>query len=61
VLPGDVEFTVAEPAAKANLYDFRTPEYTVTVPARTKLTVDSRGTFHLGKNTKQNRVRLVQP
>ncbi|MFO8012733.1 MAG: hypothetical protein R6X20_05435 [Phycisphaerae bacterium] len=61
VLQGDVEFTVAEPAAKVNLYDFRTPEYTVTVPARTKLNVDSRGTFHLGKNAKQNRVRLVQP
>ncbi|MFO8012732.1 MAG: hypothetical protein R6X20_05430 [Phycisphaerae bacterium] len=58
VLQGDVEFTVAEPAAKVNLYDFRTPEYTVTVPARTKLNVDSRGTFHLGKNAKQNRVRL---
>jgi hypothetical protein len=61
VLPGDVEFSVAEPAAKVTLYDFRTPEYTVTVPARTKLNVDSRGTFHLGKNAKQNRVRIVQP
>ena len=59
VLGGDVEFNVAAPAAKANLYDFRTPEYTVTVPARTKLKVESRGTFHLGKNQKQNRVRLV--
>jgi len=58
ILAGDVEFSVAEPAAKVNLYDFRTPEYTVTVPARTKLKVDSRGTFHLGTNQKQNRVRL---
>ena len=61
VLGGDVEFTAAEPAAKVNLYDFRTPEYTVTVPAKTEVKVDSRGTFHLGKNAKQNRVRLVQP
>jgi hypothetical protein len=58
VLQGDVAFSVGQPAAKVNLYDFRTPEYTVTVPARTKQTVDSRGTFHLGKNAKQNRVRL---
>ena len=58
VLGGDVEFNVAAPAAKATLYDFRTPEYTVTVPARTKLKVDSGGTFHLGTNAKQNRVRL---
>ena len=58
VLAGDVEFTAAEPAGGLTLYDFRTPEYTVTVPARTKMKVDSRGTFHLGKNAKQNRVRL---
>jgi len=61
VLAGDVEFTAAEPAGGLTLYDFRTPEYTVTVPARTEVKVDSRGTFHLGKNAKQNRVRLVQP
>jgi len=60
VLQGDVEFTVGQPAAKVNLYDYRTPEYTVTVPARTKLKVDSKGTFHLGKNAKQNRVRLTK-
>jgi len=58
VLQGDCEFTAQEPAAKATLYNFRTPEYTVTVPARTKLKVESKGTFHLGKNAKQNRVRL---
>jgi len=59
VLPGHVEFTVAEPAARVNLYDYRTPEYTVTAPARKKETWLSEGTFHLGRNQKQNRVRLV--
>jgi len=58
VLAGDVEFTVGGPAEGTNLYDFRTPEYTVTVPARKKQTWPSDGTFHLGKNQKQNRVRL---
>jgi len=59
VLPGHVEFTVAEPAARVNLYDYRTPEYTVTVPARKKETWLSEGTFHLGRNQKQNRVLLL--
>jgi hypothetical protein len=57
VLDGDVEFRQEDP--KAALYDFRTPEYTVTVAPAEKKKWTSDGTFHLGKNAKQNRVRLV--
>ena len=60
VLPGDVEFGAGAPAENLKLYDFRTPEYTVTVPARQKQVVTSAGTFHLGKNAKQNRVSLTK-
>ena len=58
VLPGDVEFSAGAPAENLKLYDYRTPEYTVTVPARLKPVITSTGTFHLGTNAKQNRVRL---
>jgi hypothetical protein len=53
-----VEFGAGAPAENLKLYDFRTPEYTVTVPARQKQVIMSVGTFHLGKNAKQNRVSL---
>ena len=58
VLPGHVEFSAKAPAEDLKLYDFRTPEYVVTVPARQKQFVTTEGTFHLGKNQKQNRVDL---
>ena len=56
VLQGDVEFSMKTPGLK--LYDFHTAEYTLEVVPGKK-TYDSEGTFHLGRNTKQNEVRLV--
>jgi len=58
VLPGDVEFT-AEAVGNLNLYDYRTPEYTMTIPSRKPIKWLTEGTFHLGRNAKQNRVRLI--
>ena len=58
VLPGDVEFS-AEAVGGLNLYDYRTPEYTMTIPSRKPTKWVTEGTFHLGRNAKQNRVRLV--
>jgi len=60
VLPGHVEFSAKPPAEGLTRYDFRTPEYVVTVPARAKQIVTTEGTFHLGKNQKQNRVSIVR-
>jgi len=57
VLAGDVEFA-AEAVGNLKLYDYRTPEYTMTIPSRKPTKWVTEGTFHLGKNTKQNRVRL---
>jgi len=59
VLPGDVEFT-AEAVGNLNLYDYRTPEYTMTVPSRKPIKWLTEGTFHLGVNQKQSRVRLIE-
>jgi hypothetical protein len=56
VLQGDVEFSMETPGLK--LYDFHTVEYTLQLTPGTK-TFDSEGTFHFGRNTKQNEVRLV--
>jgi hypothetical protein len=56
VLPGDVEFGMEGAAVK--LYDFHTPEYVLTLAAGEKQKWLSEGTFHLGRNQKQNRVRL---
>jgi hypothetical protein len=58
VLQGDVEFSMKTPGLK--LFDFHTVEYTLDV-APGKKTYDSAGTFHLGRNAKQNEVRLVNP
>jgi hypothetical protein len=58
VLQGDVAFSMKTPGLK--LYDFHTAEYTLEV-APGKKTYDSEGTFHLGRNTKQNEVRLASP
>jgi len=58
VLPGHAEFSAKAPADELKRYDFRTPEYVVTAPARAKQIVTTEGTFHLGKNQKQNRVDL---
>jgi hypothetical protein len=56
VLPGDVEFGMEGGAVK--LYDFHTPEYVLTLAAGEKQKWLSEGTFHLGQNQKQDRVRL---
>ncbi len=57
VLPGDVTFGMEVPGLK--LYDFHTPEYTLDLPASTKKKFTSDGTFLLGRNMKQNRVKLA--
>ena len=57
VLQGDVEFGMEVEGLK--LYDFRTVEYTVELPAGTTRKYHSDGTLHLGRNQKQKRVRLV--
>jgi hypothetical protein len=56
VLSGDVEFDMEGAAVKP--FDFQTMEYTLTLPAGTKQKYLSEGLFHLGRNAKQNRVRL---
>jgi hypothetical protein len=62
VLPGDVDFSIeAGQAQGLKLFDFRTPEYVMNVPARKTLKWLSEGTFHLGRNQKQNRVQLKTP
>jgi hypothetical protein len=59
VLPGDVDFSMeAGQAQGLKLFDFQTPEYVMNVPARKTLKWLSEGTFHLGRNQKQNRVQL---
>jgi len=58
VLPGDVEFA-AEAVEGLKLYDYRTPEYTMTIPSRKPTKWVTEGTFHLGRNAKQSRVRLI--
>ena len=57
VLPGDVTFGMEVPGLK--LYDFHTAEYTLDLPASTKKKFTSDGTFLLGRNMKQNRVKLA--
>jgi hypothetical protein len=57
VLNGDVEFAVQGPAVK--LYDFHTPEYVLEVGAGQKQKWASEGTFHFGRNQKQDRVHLA--
>jgi len=57
VIQGDVDFSIEAPGAK--LYDFHTPEYTLTLPANMRQKFLSQGGFHLGKNAKQNRVQLA--
>jgi hypothetical protein len=57
VLQGDVEFGMQAPAVK--LFDYRTPEYVLEVGAGQKQKWASEGTFHFGRNQKQNRVRLA--
>ncbi len=56
VLGGDVEF-VKEEGVK--LYDFQTVEYTLTIQPGKPLIEDTSATFLLGRNQKQNAVRLV--
>jgi hypothetical protein len=59
VLQGDVDFFM-EPV-KATLYDFHTVEYTVVVEPGKTPKFASEGTFHMGKNQKQQQVRLGKP
>jgi hypothetical protein len=56
VLSGDVEFSMEPVAVKP--FDFQTMEYTLALPASTKQKFVSEGLFHLGRNAKQQRVRL---
>ena len=56
VIGGDVEFQMEGAQVKA--FDFRTMEYTLDLAAGKKMKWLSQGDFHLGKNQKQNRVRL---
>ena len=58
VLEGDVEFA-AEAVGGLTLYDYRTPQYVMTIPAGKAQKWVSQGLFHLGTNQKQNRVRLA--
>ena len=58
VLPGDVDFGME--LGGLRLYDFQTPEYTLALAAHQKQKFVSEGTFRLGKNQKQNRVRLAK-
>ncbi|MCX5647740.1 MAG: hypothetical protein NTX40_01375 [Planctomycetota bacterium] len=55
VLPGHVEFAMED---SPKLFDYHTVEYVVQVPARQKQKWTSEGLFHLGRNAKQDRVRL---
>jgi hypothetical protein len=55
VLPGHVEFAMED---SPKLFDYHTVEYVVEVPARQKQKWLSEGLFHLGRNAKQDRVRL---
>ena len=57
VLPGDVDFKMEGPRS---LYDFQTAEYTMEAASRKPLKWTTEGTFHLGKNQKQQRIQLVQ-
>jgi hypothetical protein len=57
VLPGDAEFGME--ALGLKLYDFRTVEYTLDLPAGAMRKFASSGTFHLGSARKQDRVRLA--
>ena len=59
VLAGDVDFSMeAGQAQGLKLFDFRTPQYVMDIPARKTLKWLSSGTFHLGTSQKQNRVQL---
>jgi hypothetical protein len=55
-LPGDIDFSM-EPV-KAKLYDFQTVEYTVVVEPGKTPKYASQGMFHMGRNQKQQQVRL---
>jgi hypothetical protein len=57
VISGDVDFKIESPA---KLFDFHTAEYTMEIPSRKPLTWTSEGTFHLGKNAKQDRIQLLK-
>jgi len=57
VIGGDVDFKMEGPV---KLFDFHTVEYTMDIPARKPMKWLSEGTFHLGKNSKQDRINLVK-
>jgi hypothetical protein len=57
VLEGDVEYAMEVPGLK--LYDFRTVEYTLEIPAGATRKIASKGAFHLGTAQKQERVKLA--
>ena len=55
VLGGHVEFAMED---SPKLFDYHTVEYVVEIPARKTQKWTSEGLFHLGRNAKQDRVRL---
>jgi hypothetical protein len=57
LIPGDVDFKMEGPAT---LFDFHTAEYTMEVPPRKPLKWTTEGTFHLGRNAKQDRINLLK-
>jgi hypothetical protein len=57
VISGDVDFKMESPA---KLFDFHTAEYTMDIPSRKPLKWLSEGTFHLGKNARQDRIQLLK-
>jgi len=57
VIPGDVDFKMEGPA---KLFDFHTVEYTMEIPSRKPMKWTTEGTFHLGKNLKQDRIQLLK-
>ncbi len=56
VIGGDVEFAQQD---GAKLFDYQTVEYTLTVKPTERLPVETAATLHLGRNQKQNAVKLV--
>jgi hypothetical protein len=57
VLSGDVAFGMED---SPRLFDNRTVEYVVEVPARKEHRWVSDATFHMGKNAKRTGVRLAK-
>ena len=55
VIPGHVDFYMEDAPA---LFDYRTVTYSVELPASQERMWTSKGTFHHGRNQKQQRIHL---